>query len=46
LDIQIEEKFGPSMTKDDFKDDPDFADFETPENEPYEGKITTMGCRS
>jgi hypothetical protein len=27
FDIEVEQKLGPSMTKDDFKDDPDFADF-------------------
>jgi hypothetical protein len=32
----VEKKHGPSMTKDDFKDDPDIADFETPTFEPYE----------
>jgi hypothetical protein len=36
FDIQSEEKFGPSMTKDDFKDDRNFADFATPEYGPYE----------
>jgi hypothetical protein len=36
FDIQLEVKFGPSMAKDGFKDDPDFVDFETPEYEPYE----------
>jgi hypothetical protein len=28
--IQIEEKIGPPRTEDYFKDDPDFADFESP----------------
>jgi hypothetical protein len=36
FDIEVEQKLGPSMTKDKFKDDPDFADFETPEYGPYE----------
>jgi hypothetical protein len=27
FDIEVEQKLGPSMTKVDFKDDPDFADF-------------------
>jgi hypothetical protein len=35
FDIAIEKKLGKSMTKDDFKDDLDFADFETPTYEPY-----------
>jgi hypothetical protein len=36
FDIQIEEKCGPLMAEDDLKDDPDFADFEILEYEPYE----------
>jgi hypothetical protein len=36
FDIEVEQKLGPSMTKYDFKEDPDFADFESPEYEPYE----------
>jgi hypothetical protein len=34
FDIQIEEKFGPTIAKADFIDYTDFADFETPEFEP------------
>jgi hypothetical protein len=30
FDIAIEEKFGPAMSKDDFQNDPDYADFVTP----------------
>jgi hypothetical protein len=30
FDIAIEEKFGPDMNKDDFQDDPDYADSVTP----------------
>jgi hypothetical protein len=30
FDIIIEEKFGPAMNKDDFQNDPDYADFVTP----------------
>jgi hypothetical protein len=42
FDIQTKEKFGPSMTKDYFKDDPNFADFETLEYEPCEdGEVPT-----
>jgi hypothetical protein len=36
FDIAVEKKLGISMTKDDFKDDPDFTNFETPTCEPYE----------
>jgi hypothetical protein len=34
--IAIREKFGPAMNKDDFQDDPDYADFVTPTYECYE----------
>jgi hypothetical protein len=34
----VEKKLGPSTTKDDFKNDPDFAHFETPTVEPREGE--------
>jgi hypothetical protein len=30
FDIAIQKKFGASMDKSDFKDDPDYADFVTP----------------
>jgi hypothetical protein len=30
FDIAIEKKFGASMDKNEFKDDPDYADFVTP----------------
>jgi hypothetical protein len=36
FDIAIEDKFGPAMNKDDFQDDPDYADFVTPTFECYE----------
>jgi hypothetical protein len=36
FDIAIEEKFGPAMSKDDFQDDPDYADFLTPPFDCYE----------
>jgi hypothetical protein len=36
FDIAIEEKFGPAMNKDDFQDDPDYADFVTPTFDCYE----------
>jgi hypothetical protein len=36
FDIDIEEKFGPAMNKDDFQDDPDYADFVTPAFDCYE----------
>jgi hypothetical protein len=36
FDIAIEEKFGPAMNKDDFKDDPDYRDFFTPTYDCYE----------
>jgi hypothetical protein len=36
FDIAIEEKFGPAMNKDDFQDDPDYADFVTPTYDSYE----------
>jgi hypothetical protein len=32
----VEKKFGPSMEMDDFKDDPDYADFVTPTYDCYE----------
>jgi hypothetical protein len=32
----VSKKLGPSMTPNDFKDDPDFADFDTRTFEPYE----------
>jgi hypothetical protein len=35
FDEDIEKKLGSSMTKDDFKDEPDFTSFETPAYEPY-----------
>jgi hypothetical protein len=36
FDIAIEEKFSPPMNKDDFQDDPDYADFVTPTYDCYE----------
>jgi hypothetical protein len=36
FDIAIENKFGTSMDKNDFKDDPDYADFVTPTYDCYE----------
>jgi hypothetical protein len=36
FDIDIEEKFGPAMNKDDFQNDPDYADFVTPTYDCYE----------
>jgi hypothetical protein len=36
FDIAIEKKFGASMDKSDFKDDPDYADFLTPNYDCYE----------
>jgi hypothetical protein len=36
FDIAVEKKFGPSMDMDDFKDDPDYADFVTPTYDFYE----------
>jgi hypothetical protein len=36
FDIDIEKKFGASMDKSDFKDDPDYADFVTPTYDFYE----------
>jgi hypothetical protein len=36
FDIAIEEKFGPDMNKDDFQNDPDYADFITPTYDCYE----------
>jgi hypothetical protein len=36
FDIAVEEKFGPSMNKRDFKDDPAYADFVTPTYDCYE----------
>jgi hypothetical protein len=36
FDIAIEKKFGASMDKSDFKDDPDYADFVTPTYDCYE----------
>jgi hypothetical protein len=36
FDIAIEKKFGASMDKNDFKDDPDYADFLTPTYDCYE----------
>jgi hypothetical protein len=36
FDIAIEEKFGPAMNKDDFQDDPDYADPVTPTFDCYE----------
>jgi hypothetical protein len=36
FDIAIEEKFGPAMNKDDFQNDPDYADIVTPTYDCYE----------
>jgi hypothetical protein len=36
FDIAIEEKFGPAMNKEDFQNDPDYADFVTPTYDCYE----------
>jgi hypothetical protein len=36
FDTVIEEKFGPAMNKNDFQDDPDYADFVTPTLDSYE----------
>jgi hypothetical protein len=36
FDIAIEKKFAASMEKNDFKDDPDYADFVTPTYDCYE----------
>jgi hypothetical protein len=36
FDIAIENKFGPAMSKDDFQDDPYYADFVTPTYDCYE----------
>jgi hypothetical protein len=36
FDISVEKKFGPSIDMDDFKDDPDYADFVTPTYDCYE----------
>jgi hypothetical protein len=36
FDIAIEDKFGPAMNKDDFQNDPDYADFVTPTYDCYE----------
>jgi hypothetical protein len=36
LDTAIEEKFGHAMNKNDFQDDPDYADFATPTFDCYE----------
>jgi hypothetical protein len=36
FDITIENKYGASMNKSDFKDDPDYADFVTPHYDCYE----------
>jgi hypothetical protein len=36
FDIAIEEKCGPAMNKDDFQNDPDYADFVTPTYDCYE----------
>jgi hypothetical protein len=36
FDIAIEDKCGPAMNKDDFHDDPDYADFFTPTYDCYE----------
>jgi hypothetical protein len=35
FDIAIEEKFGPAMSKYEFQDDPDYADFGTPTYDLY-----------
>jgi hypothetical protein len=36
FDIAIEKEFGPAMSKDDFQDDPDYADFVTATYDCYE----------
>jgi hypothetical protein len=36
FDIAIEKKFGPAMNKDEFQDDPDYADVVTPTYDCYE----------
>jgi hypothetical protein len=36
FDIAVENKFGPAMNKDDFQDDPRYADFVTPTYDCYE----------
>jgi hypothetical protein len=36
FDIAIEDKFGPAMNKNDFQNDPDYADFVTPTYDCYE----------
>jgi hypothetical protein len=36
FDISIKKKFGPAMNKDDFQNDPDYADFFTPTYDCYE----------
>jgi hypothetical protein len=36
FDIAIKEKFGPAMNKEDFQDDPHYADFVTPTYDCYE----------
>jgi hypothetical protein len=36
VDARIEEKYGPSIAEADFKDDPNFADFATPDFYTYE----------
>jgi hypothetical protein len=36
FDIAIEDKFGPAMNKDDFQNDPEYADFVTPTYDCYE----------
>jgi hypothetical protein len=36
FDAAIEKKYGVSMNKDDFQDDPDYADFVTPTYDCYE----------
>jgi hypothetical protein len=36
FDIAVEKEFGPAMNKDDFHDDPDYADFFTPNYDCYE----------
>jgi hypothetical protein len=36
FDIAVEKKFGPAMNKDDFQDDPDYADVVTPTYDCYE----------
>jgi hypothetical protein len=35
FDIAVENKIGPAMNKDDFQDDPDYADFVTPTYDCY-----------